>query len=53
MATNGMNGAVDVNGAAPEANGNAEMPYLSTQPSPNQDWRITLSGKVVAITGVS
>lgn len=53
MATNGTNGMTDANGAAHEATGNGEMPYLSTQPSPNQDWKITLSGKVVAITGVS
>jgi len=29
------------------------MPYLSTQPEPNQTWQITLAGKVIAITGVN
>lgn len=29
------------------------MPYLSTQPSENNDWRVTLEGRVVAITGAN
>ena len=29
------------------------MPYLSTQPEPNQNWQITLARKVIAIIGVN
>lgn len=42
-------------GSAPDGtNGTIkpEMPYLSTQPSPDQDWKLTLKDKVIAITGV-
>lgn len=30
-----------------------QMPYLSTEPSPNQSWTITLKNKVIAITGAN
>ncbi|KAL1955184.1 hypothetical protein VTO42DRAFT_8949 [Malbranchea cinnamomea] len=54
MTTNGDNVA-STNSAAPVngASANEQTPYLSTEPSPNQDWRITLSGKVIAITGAN
>ncbi|RJE19569.1 KR domain protein [Aspergillus sclerotialis] len=45
-----INGANTTNG---EASTNGATPYLSTQPGPNQDWRITLSEKIVAITGAN
>lgn len=31
----------------------SQMPYLSTEPSPNQSWTITLKNKVIAITGAN
>lgn len=43
-------------GSAPDGtNGTIkpEMPYLSTQPSPDQDWKLTLKDKVIAITGAN
>lgn len=38
------------NGAAPVVD---EVPYLSTEPSPDQSWTITLKDKVIAITGAN
>jgi len=46
MTTNGSNGVSH----GQEENGH--MPYLSTEPTANANWQITLSGKVIAITGV-
>jgi NAD(P)-dependent dehydrogenase (short-subunit alcohol dehydrogenase family) len=53
----------DVNGYAPQAtNGPAPpvlagegeaIPYLSTEPTPNQSWQITLKDKIIAITGAN
>jgi NAD(P)-dependent dehydrogenase (short-subunit alcohol dehydrogenase family) len=51
-------------GGAPHSNGNATnmsnqteesetMPYLSTQPAPDANWQVTLSNKVIAITGAN
>lgn len=31
----------------------SQMPYLSTEPAPNQSWTITLKDKVIAITGAN
>jgi len=48
---NGVNSAPQpTNGAAPLMD---EVPYLSTEPSPNQSWTITLKDKVIAITGAN
>jgi len=42
------------NGRAPTAvEPESGMPYLSTEPSPNQSWTITLKDKVIAITGAN
>jgi NAD(P)-dependent dehydrogenase (short-subunit alcohol dehydrogenase family) len=52
-------------GGTPHSNGNATMsnrpeeeepqttPYLSTQPAPDANWQVTLSNKVIAITGAN
>jgi NAD(P)-dependent dehydrogenase (short-subunit alcohol dehydrogenase family) len=55
------NGVYGASGTSHSSNGASpplpmateEMPYLSTQPRANNDWRITLEGKVVAITGAN
>jgi NAD(P)-dependent dehydrogenase (short-subunit alcohol dehydrogenase family) len=43
------------NGPAPPVLASAEssMPYLSTEPIPNQSWIITLKDKIIAITGAN
>ena len=46
------NETTGINGAASTMVSEA-MPYLSTQPEPEQTWQITLTGKVIAITGVN
>lgn len=66
--TNTMVQAVSIHetGGAPQSNGNhatttnmsnmeeAETtPYLSTQPGPDANWQVTLSNKVIAITGAN
>jgi NADP-dependent 3-hydroxy acid dehydrogenase YdfG len=32
---------------------NASPAFLDTQPGPDHDWKITLEGKVIAITGAN
>lgn len=52
MVTNEANGVNSTNGHE-ETMATGETPYLTTQPPPDQDWRITLAGKVIAITGAN
>jgi NAD(P)-dependent dehydrogenase (short-subunit alcohol dehydrogenase family) len=39
--------------AAPFLQSGQSVPYLSTEPPPNQSWAITLKGKIIAITGAN
>lgn len=54
---NGIASASNGNGvtptSAPVLPSESQVPYLSTEPSPNQSWTITLSQKVLAITGAN
>lgn len=47
----GANGHTNGNTATME--GSQTMPYLSTEPSPNANWAVTLTNKVIAITGAN
>ena len=55
--SNGTNGhsAPPANGPAPPVLGSGvdSMPYLSTEPSADQSWTITLKNKIIAITGAN
>jgi NADP-dependent 3-hydroxy acid dehydrogenase YdfG len=52
---NGAHATPPTNGPASPvlSNGVDDFPYLSTEPSPNQSWQITLKDKVIAITGAN
>ncbi|KAM0723108.1 hypothetical protein Q7P37_001308 [Cladosporium fusiforme] len=41
------------NGTTATMEGSEPMPYLSTEPAPNASWAVTLSNKVVAVTGAN
>jgi len=53
--THGANGALNgSSGSSSHPTMDDEVvPYLSTQPPVNNDWRVTLEGKVIAITGAN
>jgi NAD(P)-dependent dehydrogenase (short-subunit alcohol dehydrogenase family) len=54
VASNGHSQQVPGGPAAPVlASAESSMPYLSTEPSANQSWTITLKDKVIAITGAN
>jgi hypothetical protein len=50
--SNGFHAQQPANGPAPPVL-EGEVPYLSTEPSPDQSWAITLKDKVIAITGAN
>jgi NAD(P)-dependent dehydrogenase (short-subunit alcohol dehydrogenase family) len=47
------NGQAENGPSAPVLASESNFPYLSTEPSPNQSWTITLKDKVIAITGAN
>jgi len=47
------NNATNMSNNHTEEPSSGSMPYLSTQPAPDANWQVTLSNKVIAITGAN